>query len=240
MIVGKYYLLIEAKYSSGFSEETQTTKHQLVREIEGGLYEARSMGKIFKIIAVTANYFKPSDILNDVPTEFHSFFQWINWQQITLFISQILDADPRMGQGQRLLAEDLYRLLLKKNLRNFEGIKALELNQRIQEFPACIFFDASTASYRGDFIGFMQAFDFDPQLRRPSGRIFFAAATASFRGDFIGFTQALPVIQKFRLPIIPTNVFFSTDRQKQFFSFEGGNRLNAPEERIFFTGGTNE
>ena len=42
LIVGKYYILFEAKYTSGFGEETETKKGQLHREIEGGLNEASS------------------------------------------------------------------------------------------------------------------------------------------------------------------------------------------------------
>ena len=57
VIVGTYYLLIEAKYHSGFSEETlNCKKHQLVREIEGGAYEAKDINKSFRIIVVTGDY----------------------------------------------------------------------------------------------------------------------------------------------------------------------------------------
>jgi hypothetical protein len=237
ILVGNYYLLIEAKYSSGFGQETPTTKHQLVREILGGMYEARSLDKEFKIIAVTAHYYKPSDITKDIPTEFHSCFQWINWQSIAFFINQTLESNPRMPAEIWLLANDLYRLLVKKNLRNFEGIKALDVVKKLKELPDLVFFEASTATYRGDFIGFLHAFEADRLLKRPPGRIFFAAGTATFRGDFIGFSQTLP---NYRQLSTPVNIFYSTISQKQFFSFEGGDQLKAPEDQIFYAGGTNE
>ncbi len=56
IVVGNYYLLFEAKYHSGFGAETARIKHQLVREIEGGVLEAASQDKLFRIIAVTAHY----------------------------------------------------------------------------------------------------------------------------------------------------------------------------------------
>jgi hypothetical protein len=47
ILVGKYYLLVEAKYYSGFSKETPRLKHQIVREIDGGMAEAKSLDKDF-------------------------------------------------------------------------------------------------------------------------------------------------------------------------------------------------
>jgi hypothetical protein len=240
IIVGNYYLLVEAKYLSGFGEETENTKHQLVREIQGGMYESIGLDKSFRIIAVTADYCKPPDIDKEIPPEFHRYFQWINWQKIAFFINQTLESSPALSAEMRLLADDLYRLLLKKNLRQFEGVKALMDSKMLSHPFEQVFFEASTASYRGDFIGFLHAFESDLLLKRPPSRIFFAAATATFRGDFIGFTQALHADPQCRLKMSPTIIFFSTNSQKQFFSFEGGNKLKAPEERIFFNGGTNE
>lgn len=237
ILVGTYYLLVEAKYSSGFGQGTLTTKHQLVREILGGMYEAKSLDKEFKIIAVTAHYYKPFDIAKDIPSEFHPCFQWTNWQSIAFFINQTLESNPRMPAEMWLLANDLYRLLVKKNLRNFEGIKALDAVKKLKKLAEHVFFEASTATYRGDFIGFLHAFEADQLLKRPHGRIFFAAGTATFRGDFIGFSQTLP---NYRLSRTPVPIFFSTISQKQFFSFEEGYQLKAPEDQIFFTGGTNE
>ena len=58
ILVGKYYLLIEAKFSSGFSKSTDSIKHQLIREIEGGKLEAQNLNREFQIVAVTAHYTK--------------------------------------------------------------------------------------------------------------------------------------------------------------------------------------
>lgn len=219
ILVGDYYLLIEAKYFSGFGKKTSTKKNQLDREIKGGMDEARSLDKEFKIIAVTAHYYKPSDIAEDIPMEYHSCFQWINWQSIAFFINQTLENHPRMPAEMWLFANDLYRLLVKKNLRNFEGIKALDVVKKLRELPEFVFFKASTATYRGDLIGFLHMFETDRLLKRPPGRIFFAAGTATFRGDFIGFSQTLP---NYKLSNTPVHIFYSTTSQKQFFSLEGG------------------
>jgi hypothetical protein len=57
IMVGKYYLLIEAKYFSGFGKKTETTDDQLKREIKGGQLDAFSYGKEFYLIAITADYY---------------------------------------------------------------------------------------------------------------------------------------------------------------------------------------
>ena len=53
IIVGNYYLLFEAKYYSGFGEKTDERKAQLVRELQGGLQEARNRGKEFYPVSYT-------------------------------------------------------------------------------------------------------------------------------------------------------------------------------------------
>src|SRR5271157_4611599 len=47
IIMGDFYLLVEAKYHSGFGQETQSKEHQLVREIEGGIIESKKLEKKF-------------------------------------------------------------------------------------------------------------------------------------------------------------------------------------------------
>ncbi len=217
ILVGDYYLLIEAKYSSGFGKETPTTKQQIIREIKDGTDEAKRLGKKFWFVAVTAHYSKPFDIEKDIPLSYQSCFRWINWHSIAFFINQMLESGLKIFAETRLLADDLYHLLLKKNLRNFEGLKALGTPKKIKGLPEHVFFEASTASYRGDFIGFLRAFEAEWLLKRPPSRIFFAAATATFRGDFIGFSQALHIGQDYRVKPAPSTLFFSVNDQKKFF-----------------------
>lgn len=155
LIVGKYYLLFETKYHSGFGKETQDKKHQVVREIEGGKYEAQNLEKDFKIIAVTAHYSDKPEIKKDIPKEYLDDLIWINWQSIALMVYQQVEKNPSLPAETRLFANDLYELLVRKKLRNYEGVKVLSiLPKKLRPKIKNIFFEASTASYRGAFLGF--------------------------------------------------------------------------------------
>ena len=170
--VGNYYLLIEAKYLSDFEQEITHERHQLRREIENGLQEADNLGKEFKILIVTAHHFQP-EILNQIKSEHDRDLQWINWQQIAYFLYSVLENHPNIPFETTLFAEDLYQLLLKKNLRNYEGVKPLKDLPSLQEQEGAIFFDATTASYRGDFIGFPKAIQMEQKIKPPPKHIFF-------------------------------------------------------------------
>lgn len=194
IVVGRYYLLFEAKYHSGFGEETARTKHQLVREIEGGVLEAASQDKIFKIIAVTAHYYLDSEIFQAVPENLRPDLIWINWQRIALLIFEAIERHPDLPAEILLFASDLYRLLLKKNLRYYEGPRVLSAVSALHSPGEAIFFNASTAVYRGDFIGFAQALEDLPRLAVTTDQIFFsppvkyvaeAAPTRPPRQEFI-------------------------------------------------------
>ena len=82
ILIGDYYLLFEAKFHSGFGEGNATTKHQLIREIEGGDLEAKSMGRKFRIYAVTKDYYEKPEMKAAIPAEFMPNFQWLNWQAV--------------------------------------------------------------------------------------------------------------------------------------------------------------
>jgi hypothetical protein len=173
IISGHYYLLIEAKYHSGFGKETQFKQHQLVREIEGGVYEAKNLGKIFKILIITPDYSSKTESIQEIMLQHRQKLKWINWQKITYLIYSILENDPKITPETRFFAEDLYKLLLKKNLRNFEGVKALNQVRKIPKMPVPIFFLANTASYRGDFIGFLNTLEFFPKITTTPNTLFF-------------------------------------------------------------------
>jgi hypothetical protein len=172
IISGSYYLLIEAKYHSGFGQETVFKKHQLEREIEGGTLEAENLNKIFKILLVTADYFFKPEFNQDIPPYLYKKLNWINWQKIAFLIFGILDQNPEINPETRLFAEDLYNLLLKKNLRNFEGMRVLDKVGKLSKVNKSIFFQANTASYRGDFLGFLPAMQTFTHLN-PSPNILF-------------------------------------------------------------------
>lgn len=57
----------------------------------------------------------------------------------------------------RKFAEDLYSLLIKKNLRIFNGFLDFNPKETIRECEF-IFFDYKSAMFRGSFIGFLEAF----------------------------------------------------------------------------------
>ncbi len=155
MIIGKYYLLFEAKYHSGFGEETQEKHHQIVREVIGGRYEAKNLEKEFKIVAVTAYYSDKPEIKRGVPKKYLKGMLWVNWQSIALLVYQQVEKNPHLPIGTRLFANDLYELLVRKKLRNFEGVKVFSiLPKALHPRDDRIFFDARSASYRGAFLGF--------------------------------------------------------------------------------------
>jgi hypothetical protein len=180
--MGNYYVLIEAKFHSGFSQETINLKHQLVREVENGVFEAENLGKIFKIIIVTADYYQKREIIQNIPRHHHKDLIWINWQYITYLIYDILETKPRLSSESRFLAEDLYTLLLKKNLRNFEGVAALSSINKLQNNPEAVFFQAKTSIYRGDFIGFIQAFEGTKRLSSTPNTLFYEFRQNLFHG----------------------------------------------------------
>lgn len=157
ILVGRYYLLVEDKYLSGFGEEIPKLKHQLEGEIKGGVVEASSLGREFKILIITADFYRPPEIFNGIPDYFIKDARWINWQKIAFLIYKILKIATNLPPETRLFASDLYDLFIKKNLRNYEGINALP-DIHVSSY-AQIFFSAKTAQYRGDFIGFINTLE---------------------------------------------------------------------------------
>lgn len=192
--VGKYYLLFEAKYHSGFGQETPILKHQLEREAEGGYLEAQNQEKEFRIIAVTADYYSNTEVHDKLPKKYHPYLIWRNWQSIALLLFQILQQAPPIPPETRLFAEDLYSLFLKKNLRNYEGIRILSKLSRMHDWTGNIFFEARTASYRGDFLGFLPVLKVLKPIRSMSGKLFYSHK-ARYSGFFekSGLEQIQPV-----------------------------------------------
>jgi hypothetical protein len=119
ILVGDYYLLIEAKYFSEFAGETEKTKSQLIRELEGGKLEAKNYGKQFKLIAITADYYYKKEKFQIIPPDFLPHFKWTNWQSVSLFLENILESTRKIREQERSFASDLCQLLDKKNLRGF-------------------------------------------------------------------------------------------------------------------------
>ena len=174
IIVGKYYLLIEAKYFSGFAEETEKTKAQLLREIGGGKLEAKNWGKGFWLIAITADHYYKEDKFKIVPPEFIPHFKWTNWQSVSSFLYDVLESNRNLRKQERDFTLDLYNLLDKKNLRDFQGLNYLQNMSTSLKSYASVFFETRTAKFRGDFIGFMQSLSFEKKIMPPKKAIFFS------------------------------------------------------------------
>ena len=178
IIVGEYYLLIEAKYFSGFGEKTETTDDQLKREIKGGQLEAFSYGKEFYLIAITADYYFKKDKFKAILPRYKSYFKWTNWQCIASFLDNILSSNPNIKGSEWDFCQDLYRLLDKKNLRSFQNIT---YNGPLLEDYSSIFFDAKTAKLRGDFIGFTDSLSLAKGLKLVRETVFFSSTKRIFK-----------------------------------------------------------
>ena len=164
IIVGNYYLLIEAKYFSDFGGETDKTEAQLIREIKGGKLDAKNYGKDFILIAITADPYYKDYKFRVIPKDFRPHFVWTNWQKVTWFLTNILKSDKKITKQERDFALDLYNLLDKKNLRKFQSFDILSLVKQYLKPHASVFFEAKTAKFRGDFIGFLNNLPFDKKI----------------------------------------------------------------------------
>lgn len=172
IVVGRYYLLVEAKYFSGFAGETAKTKAQLLREIEAGELDARNQNKEFWLLTVTADHYIKEYNFRDVPQNARNRFKWINWQKVSAFLYKILESDINIRGEEIAFARDLYDLLDKKSLRDFQGIDPLIVIDSNLNIHDVIFFDPRSARFRGDFIGFEQSLTVEKKISTIGTTIF--------------------------------------------------------------------
>ena len=172
IIVGDYYLLIEAKYFSEFGGETEKTKAQLLRELEGGWLEAKNYGKDFNLIVITGDYYFKKEKFSIIPRRFISNFKWTNWQFVSTFVTNLLETSKHIKKHERDFASDLCNLLDKKNLREFQSFDLTYKQDFLLKEYASVFFEAKTAKFRGAFIGFMNSLLFDKKISPWRARIF--------------------------------------------------------------------
>lgn len=156
IIVGKFYLLIEAKLYSGFGKAKDHSFDQLKRELNGGNQEAQTFEKEFHLIAITAHYSKHHFIAEN-PEFADEVLTWTNWHHVALLLYRLLESDLVLDSGTESFASDLYNLLVKKNLRKYAGLDVFQLSKLIVARSENIFFDPQSAQYRGAFLGFKQA-----------------------------------------------------------------------------------
>lgn len=202
IIVGDYYLLIEAKYFSGFGKKTETTDDQLIREINGGQLEAFNYGKEFYLIAITADYYYKKDKFEVIPPKFHPHFKWTNWQLVSSFLDNVLNSNPNIKGPERDFCLDLYNLLDKKHLRSFQNIT---YNGPLLKDYSSIFFDAKTAKLRGDFIGFIDSLSLAKGLKPVGKTVFFSSTKRIFKS-----LSKLEKLKKVKSPI-----FFKEDESNE-------------------------
>lgn len=197
LIVGKYYLLIEAKYGSSFSIDANG-KNQLEREFISGKKDADTKLKQFMLIAITADYVYPSD---KIPQNLKHKIKWINWHRIALLLETKLN-NLRLTKETRNFVNDLYQLLIKKGLRFFGGIISLSIfTHEWTDYYTNIFFNYQNAIYRDKFIGFKRSL-IDSQVIVPMKQIFFPI-------DFFQFK--INKYNRNKLNKIEEEIFFKTN-----------------------------
>lgn len=180
ILIGGHYLLFEAKLLSGFGQETETTDAQLLRELRGGMTEAHNLGFRFQLFAITADYFQPPDLYGGIPEKYHEFLRWTSWQKFAFFLYSLLLSETELAEETFMLTQDLYDLLDKKGLRQFEGSRALAIyNYALSPYEK-LFFSGESAKYRGDFIGFSSTLPQDELLSFEADSIFFRRDTPYF------------------------------------------------------------
>ena len=202
IIVGKYYLLIEAKYFSGFGKKTETIDDQLIREIKGGQLEAKNYEKEFNLIAITADYYYKEYKFEVIPQKYRPHFKWTNWQSVSSFLDNILSSNPNIKGAERDFCMDLYNLLDKKHLRSFQNIT---YNGPLLKDYRSIFFDARTAKLRGDFIGFIDSLSLAKGLKPVGKNVFFSSSKKIFK--------SLSKLEK--LKQVKSPIFFKEDESNE-------------------------
>ena len=202
IMVGNYYLLIEAKYFSGFGKKTETTDDQLIREIKGGQLEAKNYEKEFNLIAITADYYYKKDKFKVIPQKYRPHFKWTNWQSVSSFLDNTLSSDPNIKGSERDFSMDLYNLLGKKHLRSFQNITYD--GPSLKDYNS-IFFDAKTAKLRGDFIGFIDSLSLAKGLKPVGKTVFFSSTKKIFK--------SLSKLEK--LKQIKSPIFFKEDESNE-------------------------
>ncbi len=173
IIAGDYYILFEAKLYSDFGQETPNSKAQLIREIEGGLNEARSIGKKFALVAVTEDYYYKKYKFKAIDKITEDFkFEWINWQSISEILLNLLE---KYGEKlpDYLFAKDLYNLLERKKLRSYRSISNL-LDKELDNLAEDIFFPIDKSTLLKDFSGFKVALLNLPKIKKVSDKIFYS------------------------------------------------------------------
>ena len=118
----------------------------------------------FYLVAITADYTYRKERFKLIQDRYGVDFNWINWQSVAGIIYEALEENDQLKHTEKLFALDLYNLLGKKNLRNYLGKSAFLKNKLALKILPSVFFDAASAIFRGEFIGFLQSLQFDKKI----------------------------------------------------------------------------
>ena len=170
ILVGKYYLLFEAKLYSGFGDSEDEQRKQLVREAKWGLNNAERLEKNFFLIVITNDYFFKEEKYKCLKN-YKIYLKWINWQRVTELLLSLIEKNG-INLKNYDFAEDLYGLLEKKNLRAFRAFDKITDN-RLSKLSDSIFFSKEKSRFVKDFEGFKRAFSGFKEIGTCPNRIFY-------------------------------------------------------------------
>ncbi|MFC1896559.1 hypothetical protein ACFL0Q_07880, partial [Thermodesulfobacteriota bacterium] len=119
-------------------------------------------------------------------------FKWANWQSISSFLGNVLETNKSIKKQERDFTLDLYNLLDKKNLRDFQSFDALHNIKLTPNTYPFIFLNAKEVKFRGNFVGFLNCMAFDKKMESKMDEfLFFERKNFTFYGVFMGFTSSL-------------------------------------------------
>jgi len=151
---GNYYIVLEAKLYSDFSEkiidqETKATEKQLQREARRGNEMALSIGKVPIIIAITSEPYQYKEkyaFTNELGIQ----FIWTNWQFLAKFLITLIEQE----NDKNLYSRDLHDLLARKNLRSFRSFNQLIAPAALPKSRQ-VFYNSNTSKFKGEYSGFL-------------------------------------------------------------------------------------
>lgn len=153
IIVGRWYVLFEAKLFSNFGlDASDAEKNQLRRELREGRREAIRRGLKFRLVTVTRESWQDTKRYPDIRPNDRIYWIWSNWQTF----HALLEDTPESSRG--ILGHQLFQLLDGRGLRGFRGYQKLGIAPPAAEF---VFLKANATRSSGFFLGFQSIFDED-------------------------------------------------------------------------------
>lgn len=142
-----------------------------------------------------------------------------------------METNKKIKKRERDFALDLYNLLDKKNLRDFQSFDTLYNVSTLPESSTPIFFESKTAKFRGDFIGFIDSLSSDNKLQLLRKTIFLSAQKKTFSPLFQGFVGSL-LLDKKITPL--TELIYLSAEKGMFTSLLQLRKLKHTKTSIFY------